>query len=89
MIERVQDWIMHAKLNSITFITTIGEYFSSTCINIIVVMNYRNIRIIFLCNGLVCEVEWQQCCEGSRANSIYLGIKGVINGSKTGRAVAI
>ena len=35
-----QDWIIHAKLDSITFITTIGEYFSSACINIIVVMNY-------------------------------------------------
>ena len=52
-------------------------------------MNYRNNWKIFPCNGLACEVEWQQCSEESRANGIHLGINGVINGSKTGSAIAI
>ena len=55
MIERefYQDWIMHAKLNSIiTFITTMGNTLASLVFIIIVVMNYGNNRKIFPCNGL-------------------------------------
>ena len=44
MIERefYQDWIMHAKLNSITFITTMGNTLAPLVFIIIVVMNYGN-----------------------------------------------
>ena len=54
MIEREfhQDWIMHAKLNSITFITTMGNTLAPLVFIIIVVMNYRNNPKIFPCNGL-------------------------------------
>ena len=46
MIEREfhQDWIMHAKLNSITFITTMGNTLAPLVFIIIVVMNYGNNR---------------------------------------------
>ena len=82
---------MHAKLNSVTFKTTLGEYLSPTCNNkiIIVVMNYGNNWKIFLCNGLVCMVEWQQCCEESSANGIYLGIKSIVKGFRTGSVIAV
>ena len=48
MIEREfhQDWIMHAKLNSITFITTMGNTLAPLVFIIIVVMNYGNNRKI-------------------------------------------
>ena len=54
MIEREfhQHWIMHGKLNSITFITTMGNTLAPLVFIIIVVMNYRNNRRIFSCNGL-------------------------------------
>ena len=49
-------------------------------------MNYGNNRKIFPCNELASEVEWsreqQQCHKESKANGIYQGINGVINGSK-------
>ena len=47
MIEREfhQEWIMHAKLNSITFITTMGNTLAPLVfIIIIIVMNYGNNR---------------------------------------------
>ena len=47
MIEREfhQDWIMHAKLNSITFVITMGNTLGPL-VFIIVVMNYGNNRKI-------------------------------------------
>ena len=41
-----QDWIMHAKLNSITFVTTMGNTIAPL-VFIIVVMNYGNNQKIF------------------------------------------
>ena len=48
MIEREfhQDWIMHAKLNSITFVTTMGNALAPLVFIIIVVMDYGNNRKI-------------------------------------------